>query len=242
VTLNLRRQFGVAVIGNIPLGVPAFVVPDVQYMVPLLVKALAVSIILYAEAIAVVKSWSVRFRYTCDADQELVALGLANILAAFTGGMPVGGGISRTAVNVSAGARTQVAGVMAGCVPLLAVVALAPLFFHLPRCVLSAIIIVAVVPVIDLAAPRRLWRVSKADLAMLVVAYVNAVPFLRLFFWRLNRNQVSGHPSWRIRHRHCGGGGRVHAADCVPCLASERARARPGARVCRVPRRRHCAQ
>jgi sulfate permease, SulP family len=164
---------GVAVVGAVPAGLPhpawpSFEMSAVASLFPI---ALTIAFVGFIEAIAVGQRMGRGAGYEVEANRELVALGLANVAASLTRGFPVTGGLSRTLVNAQAGAKTSVAGfVTAGAVALTLVI-LTPSFRYLPKAVLAAIIVTAVAGLIDLREVRRLWRVKRADLAMMAVTF-----------------------------------------------------------------------
>jgi len=133
-----------------------------------------------------------------------VALGIANLGAAISGGYPVAGGFARSVVNSSVGARSGLASIITAILIALTLVFLMPLFFFLPQAVLAAIIIIAVVKLIDLATVRQVWRYSKADglsllvtfAAVLVVGIENGILLgvataLALYLWRTSRPHIA---------------------------------------------------
>ena len=123
------------------------------------------------ESIAVAKVYARRHRYEVDANQELIGLGAANMASGMFGGYPVTGGFSRTAVNDTAGARTPLASIITAVLVLLTVLFLTPLFSSLPKAALGAIIIVAVVNLIDVKEMRHIASVKRSDLIGLSVAF-----------------------------------------------------------------------
>jgi len=167
--LGLESQ-GVNVVGQVPPGLPVPTLPplDLQLWVKIATPALLISIIGYVETISVASTLAAKRRQRIDPDQELIALGAANIGAGVSGGFPVTGGFSRSVVNFDAGAQTPAAGAYTAVGIALATVFLTPLLFFLPKATLAATIIVAVLSLVDLGALRRTWRYSKADfMAML---------------------------------------------------------------------------
>merc|ERR1719231_321323 len=111
--------------------------------------------------------------YETVPDQELVALGLANLVGSFFSCFPTAGGFGRTAVNANAGSKTQLAGIISGLLMLIVLSALTPLFYHLPRAVLGAIVVFAVSGLFDTSEPKRLWKTEAyEDLMSLVVTFV----------------------------------------------------------------------
>jgi SulP family sulfate permease len=123
----------------------------------------------FIESISVAKAVAARENYKIDSNQELRALGLANVAAAFFSGFPVAGSFSRTAVQYQSGGRTQGASIMTALMILLVLLFLTPLFYYLPGATLSAVILSAVWKLINLREARRIFRVRTSDgIAMLV--------------------------------------------------------------------------
>ena len=170
VIYDLDRLHGVAVIGEIAGGLSgfAFFVPQAQMVSVLAIPALIVAFIGTVQNIGMAQALAVKRRERMDANQELIGLGASNVVAAFYGGMPVGGGISRTAVNVAAGAQTPLSSVVAA-LSMLVILALGTAgFTRLPLSVLGASIMVAAVSMVDLAALRRAWAYDRADACALL--------------------------------------------------------------------------
>lgn len=163
--LHLHDTAGVAVVGDIPSGLPGF---DFHFLkapgwMALLPAALMIALIGYVESISVAKALAFRRHEKIDPDRELLALGLTNIAGACVGAMPVAGGFARSMVNFEAGAKTQAAALVTAVW-----VALGALFFtgllrDLPKAVLAAIIVVAVFQLIDFPSLRRSWRYDHGD-------------------------------------------------------------------------------
>jgi len=156
---------GVAVVGEVPAGLPQLAVPAVEpeRLRALFWPALMLALIGYVESISVARTFAARRRERVDPDQELVALGGANLASAVSGGMPVTGGFSRSAVNYDAGARTPAAGALAGAGIALLTLFFGPLLADLPKATLAATIIVAVLAVVDLEGLRESWHFSRSD-------------------------------------------------------------------------------
>jgi sulfate permease, SulP family len=173
VELDLDRRHGVAVVGSVLEGLPSFAlfVPTLATLRTLTVPVLILALIGMVQNITMAQALAVRRREHVDANAELVGLGVANVVAAFYGGMPVGGGLSRSAVNVAAGAQTPLASVVAGVVMLAFVAAGTHWFARLPLAVLAASIIIAALGMIDVKAFRQAWSYDRADaLALLGTA------------------------------------------------------------------------
>ncbi|MBB3764914.1 SulP family inorganic anion transporter [Sphingomicrobium lutaoense] len=158
---------GVNLVGAIPQGLPPFALPsfDMGLIGQLWVPALLISIIGFVESVSVAQTLAAKRRQRIAPDQELIGLGASNIASAFSGGYPVTGGFARSVVNFDAGAETPAAGAYTAVGIALASLFLTPLLFNLPIATLAATIIVAVLSLVDLKTPGRLWRYSKADFA-----------------------------------------------------------------------------
>ena len=170
VGLDLDRQAGVAVVGGIREGLPgiSLFLPDAQSIRLLAIPALLMALIGMVQNIAMAQALAIRRQERINPNGELLGLGAANVVAAFYGGMPVGGGVSRSAVNVAAGAETPLASIVAAIAMLLVVAGFAPLFARLPLAVLAASIMVAAVSMIDLRALKQAWNYDRADAAALL--------------------------------------------------------------------------
>ncbi len=166
--------FGVALVGAVPSGLPPFSVPplDPTLWASLAVSALLISVVGFVESVSVAQTFAAKRRQRIDPDQELVALGAANMGAAFSGGLPVTGGFSRSVVNFDAGARTPAAGAFTALGILAATLTLTPVLAWLPTATLAATIIVAVLTLVDLGALRRTWGYSKGDAAAMAATIV----------------------------------------------------------------------
>lgn len=172
--LNLTAV-GVKIVGEVPKGLPVFAVPHLSWasIQALLPTALAISLVSFMESIAVAKAIQSRKRnYELDANQELFALGLANVGGAFFQSFPVTGGFSRTAVNDQAGAHTGLASIISAALILLTLLFFTPLFYYLPNGILAAIILVAVAKLVDWREAIHLWHIHRPDFWMLIATFV----------------------------------------------------------------------
>ncbi|NEE00599.1 SulP family inorganic anion transporter [Phytoactinopolyspora halotolerans] len=165
---------GVAILRDIPRGLPAPAIPeltsgDVRLLLP---AAAAIALVAYMEGIAVAKALAAKSRQKIDANQELVAVGAANVSAGLFQAFPVAGGFSRSAVNFRAGARTPVATVITAVVVGLTALVLTPAFYHLPEAVLAAIVVVAVLGLVDYQGAMRAWRARRSDGAAVAVTFL----------------------------------------------------------------------
>jgi sulfate permease, SulP family len=170
--LNLGET-GIRIVGDVPSGMPGLSSPafDLDTLTALLPIALTISFVGFMESIAIARSIAARERTKVSANQELTALGLANIAAGFFSSYPVTGGFSRTAVNYQAGARTGMSSIVTASIITLTLLFFTSLFFYLPYAVLAAIIIVAVVKLIDIREARHLFTVKTIDGLTLLLTF-----------------------------------------------------------------------
>jgi sulfate permease, SulP family len=171
---------GVDLVGHVPSGLPAPELPSVdliRHQYPtILVAALALLLIGFSQTAGDARAFATRHRYRIDVDQESVAQGVANMGAGVFQGMPVSTSLSASSLNESAGAKTPVASLVTGALVLLTLIVLAPLFSDLPKPVLAAVIIDAVVfGMIDLAEFRRMRHVARFDFWIAVAAVVGVL-------------------------------------------------------------------
>jgi sulfate permease, SulP family len=169
----------VNVVGEIPGRLPSLGLPTAGFdhlgeMVP---TALAITMLGFVESIAIAKVFAQRNRYTIKPNRELVALGVCTVTAGLSHGYPVSGSFSRTAVNATSGARTQLAGVLSAGVVALTLVVLTPLFRPLPHAVLASVVVVAVAGLVDVREARRLWTVKRSDFWLLALAFGGTLAF-----------------------------------------------------------------
>ncbi len=167
-------QAGVKIVGAVPAGLPRPSLPQApsEAVWALFPTALTIAFIGFLESIAVARSLAAREAERVDADRELVGLGLSNLVAGFLAAFPVTGGFSRSAVNYQAGARSGLASVVTAILVMVTLLALTPLFYHLPQAILAALVVAAVVGLVDLREPLRLWRVRRADALSLGVTFL----------------------------------------------------------------------
>lgn len=172
-------EYGLATVGILPVGLPDLTWPslrlrDIDGVLPL---AAACFLLCYVESIAAARTLAARHGYVVSPRQELLALAAANFAAAFSQGFPVAGGLSQSAVNDKAGARTPLALVFASAMIGICLIFFTDLLRNLPSVVLAAIVLVAVKGLIDVAALRSMWRVSRHEF---VVASVTLLGVLAL--------------------------------------------------------------
>jgi sulfate permease, SulP family len=171
---------GVALVGHVPRGLPSPELPHWQlvrtHLATIGIASLALLLIGFSQTAGDARAFATRHRYRVDVNQESVAQGMANVTAGVFQGMPVSTSLSASSLNESAGARTPLASLVTGGLVLATLVVLAPLFSSLPKAVLAAVIIDAVLfGMIDLAELRRLRRVARVDFWIAVAAILGVL-------------------------------------------------------------------
>jgi len=168
------EQMGGAVVGKIPAGLPPMAIPtlDFQTMGQLLSVTVAIALIGFMEAISIAKAMAASTRQRLDANQELVGQGLGNIFSSLSQGYAVSGSFSRSAVNISAGARTGFSAVVTGAVVGITLLWLTPLLYHLPQATLAAVIIMAVINLVKVEPIMHAWKVQRHDAAVALITFV----------------------------------------------------------------------
>lgn len=158
---------GVAIVGEIDSGLPSMGLPDLGLsdFLALVSSSLGILLIAFAEGLGAAKTYASRDHYTIDPDRELLGLAAANVASGLSAGMVVNGSLSKTAVNGSAGARSQVSGLFVAVLTVLTLLFLTGLFENLPEATLAAVVVAAVVELVDHRALVRLYRVWSAPLS-----------------------------------------------------------------------------
>lgn len=181
VSLFNLEIYEVKIVGEIPTGLPSFSIPDVssihfQELIPI---SLTLALIAFMESISVAKAIKSKHKgeYELDNNQEMIGLGMGNVVGSFFGCYPTAGGFSRSAVSDQAGAKTNLSAIIAASLIGLTLLFLTPLFFYLPKAILGSIILVAVFGLIDFKYPQFLWKTKKQDFWMLLVAFVVTLAF-----------------------------------------------------------------
>lgn len=171
---QLDTTQSVEVIGEIPSGLPSLISPlDLSFSnsLSLFIGASAIAFVGFMEGISTANAFAAKERRKVDSNQELIAMGIANIASAFSGGHAATTSISRSAVNHAAGARSGLSSVVASIAIVITVLVLTPLFYYLPQVTLSVIIITAVVNLIDFSVVRKIWRYSRFETAAFFVTF-----------------------------------------------------------------------
>ena len=203
--LNLSHH-GVDTVGKIPTGLPSLAWPhltlsELWVLVP---SSIGMMLVIFSEALGAGQNFADKHGYRLVPDQEMIALGLANIGSAVLGGLACGGSLSQSAVNDGAGARTEVSPLVAAALSLVTIVALTPLFTDLPEAVLAALIIHAVYHLMKVAEMRRFYRLKRSEfwlamatlvavitLDVLPALIIGIVFSLALLIYRASRPKVS---------------------------------------------------
>ncbi|KAL2918899.1 Sulfate permease 2 [Polyrhizophydium stewartii] len=168
----------IRVVGTVPSGLSYLHVPTFPNLSTMLQATVTASVIGILEHIAVTKSFGRVNGYTPDANQEVVALGITNLIGSFFGGFPATGSFSRSAIKSRSGVRTPLAGVYTGVLVLLSIYFLTPLFYHIPSSGLSAVIMNAIT---DLISPPsllvQLYRIEILDFVSFAISFVFTIFF-----------------------------------------------------------------
>ncbi len=173
-TLLGLPAMGVPVTGKIPEGLPTLAVPTFGLVEPEELFPIAAGCLLlaYIEGVSAARSFAAKHGYALDVRQEFLGLGAANLAAAFGHGYPVAGGLSQSAVNDNAGARTPLALVICSVTLALCLLFFTGLLTNLPKAVLAAIVFAAVYRLVDIPALWRMWKVSRIDFYAAAIALI----------------------------------------------------------------------
>ena len=204
--LGLHDHFGVAVVGDIPRGLPSLSAPpfSMAQAQALLPTAFVISFVAFMESISVAKSLASKRRQRIDPNQELLGLGAANLGAALTGGYPITGGVSRSVVNFTAGANTGLSALVTASLIALVVAFFTPVLYSLPLATLAAVIFVAVSKLLDFQSLQRLWQVARMDAVTAVITFwavllidiqtgilVGLAASIAFYLWRTSRPHMA---------------------------------------------------
>jgi sulfate permease, SulP family len=170
-------SLGIPVTGRVPEGLPAFALPtfgllEFEDLFPLAAGCLLLG---YIEGVSAARSFAIRHGYSLDVRQEFLGLGAANAAVALGHGYPVAGGLSQSAVNDAAGARTPLALVFCSIALSLCLLFFTGLLTNLPKAVLAAIVFAAVYKLVDVKALVRMWKISRIDFYAAAIALVSVL-------------------------------------------------------------------
>jgi sulfate permease, SulP family len=194
---------GVATVADVPGGLPQLQVPDLALVTALLPAAAGIALMAFVESIAAARAFRTQDELPVDPNQELVALGGANLAGGLFQAIPAGGGLSQTAVNDRSGARSQVSSLVTASSVALVLLLLASLFVYVPEPILGAIVLVAALGLIDVAGLKRIRRLRLDDYVFGLIAAVGVLALgalqgllvgivvsLVTLFWKLNHPPI----------------------------------------------------
>lgn len=176
---SVRLSGGGEVVGNIPRGLPKPQAPqlDLGMVLSLFPMAVIISLLGFVEAISIAKAMAARTGQRLDPDQELIGQGLANIVGSAFRSYPVSGSFSRSAVNLQAGAETGLSSVVSSALVVVTLLFLTPLLYHLPQAVLAAIIMMAVIGLVNVRGLVHAWQVQKRDGVVALATFLATLVF-----------------------------------------------------------------
>ena len=178
-TGNLIMTGGGAVVGSIPKGLPAFSIPKIDFkvMLHLFPYAAIISLLGFMEAISIAKAMAAKTGQRLDPNQELIGQGLANMLGAASKSYPTSGSFSRSAVNLQAGAMTGLSSAFTSLAVVIVLLFFTPLLFHLPQAVLAAVIMMAVIGLVNVSGFIHAWKVQWYDGAISIISFLCTLAF-----------------------------------------------------------------
>ncbi|MBE9580829.1 MAG: SulP family inorganic anion transporter [Proteobacteria bacterium] len=176
---KLLMMGGGAVVGEIPSGLPSFSVPNInlKIILQLLPFAAIISLLGFMEAIAIAKAMAAKTGQRLDPNQELIGQGLANILGSLSRSYPTSGSFSRSAVNLQAGAVSGLSSVITSLMVVTVLLFFTPLLYHLPQSVLAAVIMIAVIGLVNAAGFIHAWRAQWYDGAISIISFICTLAF-----------------------------------------------------------------
>ncbi len=172
-TAKLKMMGGGAVVGDIPAGPPPLGIPDITFksFFKLLPTAIIISLLGFMEAIAIAKAMSAQTGQKLDPNQELIGQGLANIFGSIGQSYSISGSFSRSAVNLQAGAITGISSVITSLMVIITLLFFTPLLYHLPQAVLAAVIMMAVIGLVNVKGFLHAWKAQWYDGLISVLSF-----------------------------------------------------------------------
>lgn len=170
---------GVKIVGSIPQGLPALIIPDPTLIDVNILITLAATVFLvsYIEGYLFACQYAAKNKYRIDKNQELLALGASNMAVGLFQGLPIGGALSRTAVNNESGAKTPLAGGISGLVILLVLIFFTGIFYNLPETILAAIVLFFIKGLVDIPHLRRIYNFSKIEFTIAIITLLSVLFF-----------------------------------------------------------------
>jgi SulP family sulfate permease len=174
-----RQWLSLPTVGVVPSGLPQFTIPDLTLLIEMMPPALVVGVFSFILSSSIVKTFSIKYDYATDSNQELLAMGVANIVGSFFLAYPAAGSLSRSAlVSTSCGAVcTPLHGLFTSALVLLVLLFLTPTFRPMPNACLASIVFMAVKSLFDLSKARHLYRVSSSDFVAWCTAFTATLLF-----------------------------------------------------------------
>jgi sulfate permease, SulP family len=178
-TTALPLSGGGAVVGEIPRGLPSFSLPTIDFRAisHLLASAVIISLLGFMEAISIAKAMAAKTGQRLDPNQELIGQGLANIVGSMSSAYPASGSFSRSAVNLQAGAVTGLSSLFTSITVVIVLLFFTPLLYHLPQAVLAAVIMMAVIGLINASGFIHAWRAKPSDGIISVISFCATLAF-----------------------------------------------------------------
>ncbi|GJS46719.1 sulfate transporter 4.1, chloroplastic-like protein, partial [Tanacetum coccineum] len=162
--VKIFHPSSISLVGSIPQGLPSFSIPkEFGHVKSLISTTFLITGVAILESVGIAKALAAKNGYELDANQELFGLGVANIFGSFFSAYPATGSFSRSAVNHESGAKTGLSGIIMGLIICSALLFMTPLFEYIPQCALAAIVVSAVIGLVDYEEAMFLWRVDKKD-------------------------------------------------------------------------------
>ncbi|HIJ84250.1 MAG: sulfate transporter [Magnetococcales bacterium] len=173
------QGMGGKVVGTIPQGLPSLAIPRINgdMFMTLLANAVIISLVGFMEAISIAKAMAARTKTSLDPNQELIGQGLANLAGSLSQAYPTSGSFSRSAVNINAGATSGASSLFTSLTVLITLLFLTPLLYNLPEAVLAAVIMMAVVGLVNFKAIIHAWRASRHDGIAAVATFIATLGF-----------------------------------------------------------------
>jgi len=179
ITYTNLAFLGVDVVGSIPPGLPTLILPDPTLIDvnTLLTLAATVFLVSYIEGFLFASEYAAKNKYKVDGNQELLALGVSNVAVGFFQGLPIGGALSRTALNDESGAKTPLAGGICGLIILLVLLFFTGLFYNLPEAILAAIVLFVIKALVDVPHFRTIYKFNKLEFTIAMVTLLSVLIF-----------------------------------------------------------------
>ncbi len=176
---KITMMGGGAVVGTIPKGLPAFSIPKIDFKVigQLFPYAVIISLLGFMEAISIAKAMAAKTGQRLDPNQELIGQGIANVVGSIAQSYPVSGSFSRSAVNLQAGAVSGLSSVFTSLTVVIALLFLTPLLYHLPQSVLAAVIMMAVIGLINVSGFIHAWEAQWYDGLISIITFICTLAF-----------------------------------------------------------------